>query len=120
MQVTVRFFARFHPNLEGEKPGGGQGLPTSLPLPPTTREGLRLDGYLDYPHAAKHYTFTQTSMSSPGFKPSSYGIVVSVSNHYTGWATRVLVVDVCGVYGKRSEHCFQMSTSKSEFYNFFY
>ncbi|GFX02687.1 hypothetical protein TNCV_2011311 [Trichonephila clavipes] len=27
----------------------------------------------------------QTSMFSPGFEPSPYGIVVSV--HYTGWAT---------------------------------
>ncbi|GFU29696.1 uncharacterized protein TNCV_4745321 [Trichonephila clavipes] len=46
-------FTRFHPNLEGENPGGGQGAPTSLPLPSTTREDLRLDGYLEYPHAAK-------------------------------------------------------------------
>ncbi|GFW89316.1 uncharacterized protein TNCV_3966061 [Trichonephila clavipes] len=32
---------------------GGQGPPTSLPLPPTTREDLWLDCYLEYPHAAK-------------------------------------------------------------------
>ncbi|GFX73925.1 uncharacterized protein TNCV_397361 [Trichonephila clavipes] len=38
---------------EEENPGGGQGPPTSVPLPPTTREDLRLDGYLEYPHAAK-------------------------------------------------------------------
>ncbi|GFX36654.1 uncharacterized protein TNCV_580331 [Trichonephila clavipes] len=36
-----------------EHPGGGQGNPTYLPLPPTSREDLRLDGYLKYPHAAK-------------------------------------------------------------------
>ncbi|GFS87378.1 uncharacterized protein TNCV_422491 [Trichonephila clavipes] len=42
-----------HPNLEGENPGGGQGPPTSLPFPPTTREDLRLDGYLAGPYAAK-------------------------------------------------------------------
>ncbi|GFY27280.1 hypothetical protein TNCV_2069001 [Trichonephila clavipes] len=46
-------FAWFHPNLERENPGGDQGPPTSLPLPPTSREDLRFDGYLEYPHAAK-------------------------------------------------------------------
>ncbi|GFV02355.1 uncharacterized protein TNCV_1022831 [Trichonephila clavipes] len=45
--------ARFHPYLEGENLEGGQGPPTPLPLPPTTREDLWLDGYLGYPHAAK-------------------------------------------------------------------
>ncbi|GFV41708.1 hypothetical protein TNCV_3628591 [Trichonephila clavipes] len=40
MQVTVRF-ALFHPNFEEEHPGGG---PTSLPLPPTSREDFRLNG----------------------------------------------------------------------------
>ncbi|GFU42542.1 uncharacterized protein TNCV_4556581 [Trichonephila clavipes] len=49
LQVTERF----SPNLEGEHPGGAQGPPTSLPLSPTSREDLRLDSYLKYPHAAK-------------------------------------------------------------------
>ncbi|GFX90999.1 amiloride-sensitive sodium channel subunit beta [Trichonephila clavipes] len=44
---------RSHPNFEGEHPRGGQGPPTSLLLQPTSREGLRLDGYLKYHHAAK-------------------------------------------------------------------
>ncbi|GFV46504.1 hypothetical protein TNCV_3233911 [Trichonephila clavipes] len=35
------------PKLEEESPGGGQGTPTSLLLPPTTREDLWLDGYLE-------------------------------------------------------------------------
>ncbi|GFX58224.1 hypothetical protein TNCV_4049821 [Trichonephila clavipes] len=43
----------FHPNFEGEHPEGGQMPPTSLLLPPMSREDLRLDGYLLYPHAAK-------------------------------------------------------------------
>ncbi|GFX16036.1 uncharacterized protein TNCV_4702951 [Trichonephila clavipes] len=43
----------FHPNLEREHSGGGQGPPTSLPLPPPSREDWRLDCYLKYPHAAK-------------------------------------------------------------------
>ncbi|GFV76170.1 uncharacterized protein TNCV_4672591 [Trichonephila clavipes] len=34
-------------------PEGGQGPPTSLPFPPTSRENLKLDGYLEYPHATK-------------------------------------------------------------------
>ncbi|GFW44348.1 uncharacterized protein TNCV_1747771 [Trichonephila clavipes] len=51
-RFTVRFCS-VPPNLEGENPGGGQDPPTSPTLPPTTREDLRLDGYLEYPHAAK-------------------------------------------------------------------
>ncbi|GFW81730.1 uncharacterized protein TNCV_2884041 [Trichonephila clavipes] len=46
-------FARFHPNFEKEHPGGDQRPPTSLPLPPTLQEDLWLDGYLEYPPAAK-------------------------------------------------------------------
>ncbi|GFY16593.1 uncharacterized protein TNCV_2787201 [Trichonephila clavipes] len=38
---------------EGEHNGGGQGPPISLPLPKTSREDLRLDGYLKYPYAVK-------------------------------------------------------------------
>ncbi|GFV05175.1 hypothetical protein TNCV_223881 [Trichonephila clavipes] len=52
LQVTVRF-SSVPPNFEGEHPGGGQGLPTSHPLPPTSRDDQRLDGCLEYPHAAK-------------------------------------------------------------------
>ncbi|GFV96949.1 uncharacterized protein TNCV_4351621 [Trichonephila clavipes] len=37
----------FYPNFEGEHPGGAQRPPTSLPLPPTSREDLRLEGYLE-------------------------------------------------------------------------
>ncbi|GFV40825.1 hypothetical protein TNCV_1700131 [Trichonephila clavipes] len=48
MQVTDNF-ARIHPNFE-EHPGGGQVPHTSLPLPPTSRKKMRLDGYLEYPH----------------------------------------------------------------------
>ncbi|GFW54209.1 glycerol-3-phosphate dehydrogenase, mitochondrial [Trichonephila clavipes] len=35
-------------NLEEEHPGGDQRPPTSLPLPPTSQEDLRFDGYLKY------------------------------------------------------------------------
>ncbi|GFW93977.1 hypothetical protein TNCV_4812951 [Trichonephila clavipes] len=52
MQVTVRFFS-VPPQFRGRKPWGWSGPPTYLPLPPITREDLRLDGYLEYSHAAK-------------------------------------------------------------------
>ncbi|GFU95228.1 hypothetical protein TNCV_2125381 [Trichonephila clavipes] len=51
-------FARFHPNIEGENHGSGQGPPTSHPLPPTIIEDLRLDGSLEYPLPQRRYTFT--------------------------------------------------------------
>ncbi|GFU52965.1 hypothetical protein TNCV_1142571 [Trichonephila clavipes] len=107
MQVTARFVL-FHPNLEGENPGGGQGPPTSLPLPPTTREDLRLDGYLEYPPAAKGTIHLQTSMSSPGFEPSPYGTTVSIANHSTGWETCFLYLSCClmqGVPKIMPKHC---------------
>ncbi|GFX05624.1 hypothetical protein TNCV_3435281 [Trichonephila clavipes] len=51
MQLTVRFCS-VHPILKEntlEREVGG----TSLPLPPSSREELRLDGYLEYSHAEK-------------------------------------------------------------------
>ncbi|GFU74941.1 transposable element Tc3 transposase [Trichonephila clavipes] len=38
-----------------------QGLPTSLPLPPTSREDLQLDGYSECPHAAKEKEYNINS-----------------------------------------------------------
>ncbi|GFU53394.1 hypothetical protein TNCV_4421721 [Trichonephila clavipes] len=44
---------------------GGQGPPTPLPLLPTTREDLRLDGYLESTlMPQKHYTFTNIHVFS--------------------------------------------------------
>ncbi|GFS92719.1 hypothetical protein TNCV_1161431 [Trichonephila clavipes] len=63
MQVTVRFCS-VPPQFRGRKLWGGQGHPTSPPLPPTTREDLRLDGYLEYPLPQRHYTFTNTHVFS--------------------------------------------------------
>ncbi|GFX46600.1 hypothetical protein TNCV_4550391 [Trichonephila clavipes] len=42
---------------------------------------------------------TQTSLPSPGFEPSPYGIAVSVTNHSTGWAASIAVshLDLCDV-----------------------
>ncbi|GFV26145.1 hypothetical protein TNCV_4887761 [Trichonephila clavipes] len=44
------YFDRFHPNFEGEYPGGGQ-------RPSTSREDMRLDGNLEYPNATKSLYF---------------------------------------------------------------
>ncbi|GFY00307.1 hypothetical protein TNCV_4711091 [Trichonephila clavipes] len=52
MQMTVRFCS-VSPQFRGRTPRGGQGPPNSLPVPPTSREDLRLDGYLKYPNAVK-------------------------------------------------------------------
>ncbi|GFV58873.1 uncharacterized protein TNCV_4132351 [Trichonephila clavipes] len=41
------------PVLRENTLGRDQGSPNYLPLPPTTREDLRLNGYLEYRHAAK-------------------------------------------------------------------
>ncbi|GFW77985.1 transposable element Tcb2 transposase [Trichonephila clavipes] len=38
---------------QGENPGSSQGPPNSLLIPPTTREDLRVDDYLEYSHTAK-------------------------------------------------------------------
>ncbi|GFW24220.1 hypothetical protein TNCV_1847791 [Trichonephila clavipes] len=39
------------PILRKNTSGSGQWPSTSLPLPSTSQEDLRLDGYLEYPHA---------------------------------------------------------------------
>ncbi|GFX29169.1 hypothetical protein TNCV_3217041 [Trichonephila clavipes] len=41
-----------------------QGAPTSLPHPPTSREDLWLDGYLQYPMPQRHYKFTNIHVFS--------------------------------------------------------
>ncbi|GFY07437.1 uncharacterized protein TNCV_5086221 [Trichonephila clavipes] len=68
---------------EGENPGGGQGPSTNH-----TR-GLAARRLFRVPPCRKGTIHLQTSMSSPGFEPSLYGIAVSVANHYTGWVTRL-------------------------------
>ncbi|GFX46373.1 hypothetical protein TNCV_238351 [Trichonephila clavipes] len=81
MKVTVRFGSRFHPNLEGEYPGDGQGPLTHLKRALGTRRLFRV------PLCRKGTIHLQASMSSPGFEPSPYGTAVSVTHHKTGWAT---------------------------------
>ncbi|GFU31714.1 hypothetical protein TNCV_1175961 [Trichonephila clavipes] len=63
IQVTERFSSVSPPIWS---PWAGQGLPTSLPLPPTSRE----DGLLKYPHVEKAlYIFKHPCLlqdSNPG------------------------------------------------------
>ncbi|GFW29359.1 hypothetical protein TNCV_743011 [Trichonephila clavipes] len=83
-----RDLAWFHPNFEGERPRGDEGTTTFLPLPPTSREDLRVDGCLEYPPCRQGTIRLQIAMSSPGLEPNANGTTVSVTNHYTGWATK--------------------------------
>ncbi|GFV47695.1 hypothetical protein TNCV_1708911 [Trichonephila clavipes] len=54
---TVRF-GSVPPQFRGRiLCGWGQGPPTYLSLPPSSRENLRLDGYLEYPPATKTLYF---------------------------------------------------------------
>ncbi|GFW90868.1 uncharacterized protein TNCV_2418611 [Trichonephila clavipes] len=87
LQMIVRLCSVPPPNLEGENPGGGQGPPMSLPLQPTTREDLRLDGYLEYPHAAKalyiykHPCFLRDSNPVPTASQSVSLTTIPVGRH---------------------------------------
>ncbi|GFU06304.1 hypothetical protein TNCV_4765971 [Trichonephila clavipes] len=51
--------------------------------------GLTAQRLFNVPPCRKGTIPLQTSMSSPGFEPSPYGTAVSVTNPYTGWATRI-------------------------------
>ncbi|GFW80198.1 uncharacterized protein TNCV_461061 [Trichonephila clavipes] len=61
---------------------GGQRPPTSFPRPPTSRDDMRLGGYLEYLHAAKEITiYTHPCLlrdSNPG---------PTAQRRYTGWPT---------------------------------
>ncbi|GFW29904.1 hypothetical protein TNCV_2673541 [Trichonephila clavipes] len=53
--VTIRDLARFPlPHFEGKHNAGGHGPSASLPLPPTLRKDLWLEG----PMLKRHYKFT--------------------------------------------------------------
>ncbi|GFU41096.1 DDE_3 domain-containing protein [Trichonephila clavipes] len=80
-QVTVRFCS-VPPQFRGRKPWGWLGAShLSSPSANHTR-GLAARWLCRIPPMPQtHYTFFQTSMSSPGFEPSPYGIAVSVANH---------------------------------------
>ncbi|GFV02397.1 uncharacterized protein TNCV_1023251 [Trichonephila clavipes] len=89
MQVTMCFFS-VPPQFRGRKPWGWSGAShLSSPSINHTR-GLAARRLFRVPPCRKGTIHLQTSMSSPGFEPSPYGIAVSVANHHTGWATDVL------------------------------
>ncbi|GFV63142.1 hypothetical protein TNCV_3025711 [Trichonephila clavipes] len=76
MQVTVRFCSVPPQETLGVVRG----------LPPTTREDLRLNGYLDYPMPQRHYTFTNIPVFS-GIRTQSLRHRSQRRYHSTGWAT---------------------------------
>ncbi|GFU07159.1 hypothetical protein TNCV_3474241 [Trichonephila clavipes] len=78
--------ARFTPILMENTVGVVRGLPPLFPFHPTLRDDLWLDGYLNYPHAAKALYIYKHPCLLPGFEPSPNGTAVSVINQYTGWA----------------------------------
>ncbi|GFV83337.1 transposable element Tcb2 transposase [Trichonephila clavipes] len=63
----------FTPTFEGKRSGVGQRPPTYLPFSPTQP-------------CRKGSIHLLRSMPFPGFEPRPYGIAVSVTIHYTGWA----------------------------------
>ncbi|GFS83283.1 hypothetical protein TNCV_600291 [Trichonephila clavipes] len=79
--MTERF-SSFSPRFRGRTPWGGQGSPTTFPLPPNSREDLRLDSYLKYPHAGKAL-YIYKHPCPPVLEPRPNGTAVSVANHYT-------------------------------------
>ncbi|GFX14864.1 hypothetical protein TNCV_1486061 [Trichonephila clavipes] len=81
IQVTVRF-SSLASQFSGKTPCRGQGPPTPFFLPPTSRENLQHDGYLEYPRATKALCIYK----HPYLHRDS-SLAVSVANHYTGWAT---------------------------------
>ncbi|GFU55147.1 hypothetical protein TNCV_426511 [Trichonephila clavipes] len=86
MQVTVRFCS-VPPQFRGRKPRRWPGdSHLSSPFTNHTR-GLATRRLFRVPPCRKDTIHLQTSISSPGFEPSPYGIAVSVANHYTSWAT---------------------------------
>ncbi|GFU49630.1 hypothetical protein TNCV_4143971 [Trichonephila clavipes] len=77
--------AQFHPNFEGEHSGGDQGTSTSPPIPPTSREHLRLDGYLEYLlllNKQKRIFFISEHLR--------LSIVLSLARHHCKWSIFVV------------------------------
>ncbi|GFT42340.1 hypothetical protein TNCV_1786361 [Trichonephila clavipes] len=74
---------RFHPNFEGEHPGGGSRV-SHLSSPATNlTSGLAARRLFRVPPCREGTIHLQISMSSPGFEPRAYGTAVNVTNHFT-------------------------------------
>ncbi|GFT70367.1 hypothetical protein TNCV_2658141 [Trichonephila clavipes] len=97
IKVAVRFGSVL-PQFFGRK--GVQGPPSSLTLPPTSREDMRPDGYFRVPSCCKGTIHLQTFMPSLGFVPKPFGTAVNVINHYTGWATQNALAHIGKILNK--------------------
>ncbi|GFW76578.1 hypothetical protein TNCV_2681951 [Trichonephila clavipes] len=85
IQMTVRFSSN-PPQFRGNTPWKGQEPPTSLSFQPTSREDLLLDGYLQYPQAAKAiYIYKHPCLLRDSPRPK--GTALSFVNFYTGRVT---------------------------------
>ncbi|GFV98598.1 uncharacterized protein TNCV_1452841 [Trichonephila clavipes] len=82
--LHAAMFSFMFPITKEEHPGGGQGPSTNF-----TR-GLAARQLFKVPPCREGTIHLQTSMSSPGFEPSPNSTAVSVTNHYTEWATCIL------------------------------
>ncbi|GFW49860.1 hypothetical protein TNCV_1885241 [Trichonephila clavipes] len=76
-KVTVRF-SLVSPQFRGRTSGRSE-VSTFFSLPPTSQEDFRLNGYLEYHHAAKAL-YTYKHPYPPGFEPRPYGTAVSIAN----------------------------------------
>ncbi|GFX62545.1 hypothetical protein TNCV_1006181 [Trichonephila clavipes] len=85
IQVTVRFCSV--PPQFRRTPWGWSGTSHLSSLSTKYTRGLAARWLFRVPPCRKGTIHLQTSMSSPGFERSPYGITVSVSNYYTGWTT---------------------------------
>ncbi|GFT01676.1 hypothetical protein TNCV_4205051 [Trichonephila clavipes] len=90
IQMTERF-SSVSPQFRGRAPWGWSGAyHVSSPSTNLTRE-LAARRLFKIPSCREGTIHLQTSMSSPGFETSPNGTAVSVANHYTGWATNLLL-----------------------------
>ncbi|GFU50868.1 hypothetical protein TNCV_4460781 [Trichonephila clavipes] len=84
-EVTARFCSVPH-QFRGRKPWGWPGASHLSSASPNHTRGLAARRLFRVPPCRKDTIHLQTSMSSPGFEPSTYGTAVNVANHYTSWA----------------------------------
>ncbi|GFW13729.1 hypothetical protein TNCV_2105531 [Trichonephila clavipes] len=87
----------FTPILKENTLGVVRGLTLSSLSTNLTR-GLAARWLFRVPPYRKCTMHLQISMFSQGFEPSNYGNVVSVANHYTGWATLLSLNYLNGLY----------------------
>ncbi|GFV05904.1 hypothetical protein TNCV_2552711 [Trichonephila clavipes] len=93
IQVTVQF-GSVTPQLRERKPyEWSDASHLSSPSINLTR-GDVVRRLFRVPPCRKSTIHEQTTMSSPGFEPRSYGTAVSFTNHYTGWVAQLVSNDI--------------------------